>query len=1062
MRRVSKEASVPPSSRRRAKLALGAFAMLLATLAIGVGIAVATAPLVTIDPPTSATYTSVDVSGTVDPQDEETLYFFQYSTDDSSWETSPVAEWLSPGAGPTNVSGTINGLEPGTEYFIRLVASNASGEEVFSDPPDPSLSTLAVAKPTVSLDPVSAVTDSSAHFSGTVNPNGADSPFDTSWHFICTPACPDLQAGEIQADGSSHDVSVDAANLEPNSDYEVALAANNLGGQEIDGPLSFHTGRAAPGVATQAAEGAVGDSATLAGYVTPRNSVTRYQFEWGTSAAYGNLAPGSPAAVGAVDNLRHRVTVPLAGLQQGTTYHYRLRATNTETSQVTVGADQHFTVAATPGPCPNATTRSEQNASRLPDCRAYEQVTPVGKNGLNAEVAGSQVAADGNGVGYTTGPSQSLLDDEQGNRRSVYRSERTSSGWTTASLMPPTTFSVPSSFNGAPSVAAFSADLSTATLSTPDAWDSGDTNSGQNNLDLYRRNSDGSLTWLSRGSGNQGTGAKFMQETPDGRWVYFGDREQLNPSQPVPPGAGQRTPYLYRSDGGTPELLGILPDGSVDDHGSVLGGTMRVAGGGEGFGKVDGVHHNAVSPDQRYVVFSSSVTEAHFELASNQLYVRDLKSGVTTLISKSPGPGGEPADAPVDYEGAAWGPAGSSGGTIFFSTRSDLLGGHAGGGIYSYDIGSGQLEFLVEGAFVGNAEGSDCFNSTRSCSGVITVSDDGSRIYFASFKALDGPSGAGQDQNEDGRANLYVYDTDDRTVTFIAKLDPGNGFEYGVGQPDARLGGILASILQVFGEATQQAQASAGDGHVLIFQTRSRLTSYDNSSSACEQARDAEHTTPGVERCFEIYRYDADTDSLECLTCRGGSPNDSWIGIPQAEPNGLNFVSNMYSAPANAISADGSRVFFNSRQALVSSDTDGTDDGYAWSDGSLATLASGSGSDASYFVNSDDSGRNAFVGTLDRLTRSDTDSLYDLYDVRVDGGFDETQQGRCGGDQCRGPLAVPPATATPATSTFSGSGNQPQKHVKKKSPRKHHKKHAKKRHGKKKAGKAAGNKRSGK
>ena len=67
------------------------------------------------------------------------------------------------------------------------------------------------------------------------------------------------------------------------------------------------------------------------------------------------------------------------------------------------------TVAEAAG-CPNAAVRTQQHADRLPECRAYEQVTPVKKgagevlveNGDFPVLYNVSAAPDGNAVSYVT------------------------------------------------------------------------------------------------------------------------------------------------------------------------------------------------------------------------------------------------------------------------------------------------------------------------------------------------------------------------------------------------------------------------------------------------------------------------------------------------------------------------------------------------------------------------------------------------------------------------------------------------------------------------------------
>jgi hypothetical protein len=88
------------------------------------------------------------------------------------------------------VQSTLEGLQPNATYQVRIVAANEGGESISAEP-NFSFITKAVAAPTVTIASVSAIKLTTAHFSGTVDPNapgaapGQDPAFDTSWHFEC-------------------------------------------------------------------------------------------------------------------------------------------------------------------------------------------------------------------------------------------------------------------------------------------------------------------------------------------------------------------------------------------------------------------------------------------------------------------------------------------------------------------------------------------------------------------------------------------------------------------------------------------------------------------------------------------------------------------------------------------------------------------------------------------------------------------------------------------------------------------------------------------------------------
>lgn len=100
---------------------------------------------------------------------------------------------------------------------------------------------------------------------------------------------------------------------------------------------------AAPGTAPAATTGAASDvgslSAKLSGVVNPNGSATSYTFQYGTGASYGSETTHGSAGAGTT---AANVSATLTGLAPGTTYHYRLTATNAS-GQTTSGADHTFT-----------------------------------------------------------------------------------------------------------------------------------------------------------------------------------------------------------------------------------------------------------------------------------------------------------------------------------------------------------------------------------------------------------------------------------------------------------------------------------------------------------------------------------------------------------------------------------------------------------------------------------------------------------------------------------------------------------------------------------------------
>jgi hypothetical protein len=98
-----------------------------------------------------------------------------------------------------------------------------------------------------------------------------------------------------------------------------------------------------PGVSTSNASSITFSSAILFGSVNPNGQVTNYVFQYGTTSGYGGQTPLAPAGNGTISI---RLSQSVAGLQPGTTYHYRIVAVNS--SGTANGKDRTFKTASVP------------------------------------------------------------------------------------------------------------------------------------------------------------------------------------------------------------------------------------------------------------------------------------------------------------------------------------------------------------------------------------------------------------------------------------------------------------------------------------------------------------------------------------------------------------------------------------------------------------------------------------------------------------------------------------------------------------------------------------------
>lgn len=98
---------------------------------------------------------------------------------------------------------------------------------------------------------------------------------------------------------------------------------------------------AVPGATTRQAVNVTQTSARLQGTVDPNNEPTTWYFEYGTSTGYGTRIPDQGPLNGATGQ---QVAFDVGGLAPGTTYHFRIVASNA--SGVRAGRDREFTTPA--------------------------------------------------------------------------------------------------------------------------------------------------------------------------------------------------------------------------------------------------------------------------------------------------------------------------------------------------------------------------------------------------------------------------------------------------------------------------------------------------------------------------------------------------------------------------------------------------------------------------------------------------------------------------------------------------------------------------------------------
>lgn len=121
----------------------------------------------------------------------------------------------------------------------------------------------------------------------------------------------------------------------------LVLCAALAAGFTAWAPAAF--GSSLPAAVTEGASSLAFSSATVAGSVNAEGLATTYVFQYGTTTSYGSQTPLAPAGNGTI---ALKFTAALSGLAPGTTYHYRIVATNADGTAK--GQDHSFTTSIIP------------------------------------------------------------------------------------------------------------------------------------------------------------------------------------------------------------------------------------------------------------------------------------------------------------------------------------------------------------------------------------------------------------------------------------------------------------------------------------------------------------------------------------------------------------------------------------------------------------------------------------------------------------------------------------------------------------------------------------------
>jgi DNA-binding beta-propeller fold protein YncE len=813
-------------------------------------------------------------------------------------------------------------------------------------------------------------------------------------------------------------------------------------------------------------------STKLIALVDPHGKPTQAFFEYGTvKCPDPSCVQTSPKPVGSGFGAVE-FTETITGLQPGTTYYFKVIATNES------GAEEESVL--------HTFTTLPKASGLLPDNRAWEMVSPAAKQGAAIEAIGGigggkaspsvpDIQAAANGDSITYGANAPTEEGPEGNRAPEAQqilSVRQPGGWGSTDIVTPH-FKGEGLFVGHPEeYELFSSDLSLG-LALPWVLKEGKQEPPlvpgveEEQGNIYRRhnfepgcvvpsNCYEPLITAANDTGTLQFGGRLAIRggTPDLKHVV------LSSDVPLLAGTPEKNLYVWSADKSGAEqlrLVSVLPNGEPS-----IGVEPAVPGLGVGFEnqQFDNTQH-AISDDGLRVFWSQQRT----------LFMRDTASGHTIQVSK---PEEGVAEIPGFGAGTArYMTASKDGSMVFFTDTAPLTkgsklqplaedeNGHAPTDLYVCEVegeGEAQKCKLTDLSVDQNpGEDADLTQQILGASEEVTREGgkEGFNVYFVANGALapgavkgNCPSAHIETKEVAGKlCNAYLVHFNGsawEAPRLIAVLSAEDAGDWGAG-PDI---GITSTYL---GRLSSRVSPN---GRYLAFMSKRPLTGRDNED-AVSKALDE-----------EVFLYDATQEKLVCASCNpfGAKPigvldqarvgegiglladrPQAWLGqtLAGSLPTWTYIADDTALYQSRYLSNEG-RLFFNSPDSLVTLPAGEefvhkenvyeyepaglgscTDPG-----GCVGLLSSGTSDRESAFLDASEDGSSVFFITPAQLVASDRDQSLDVYDARICSSSSPCIPGPAAQPRpcessasCQGPGNAAPTFETPSTINNAGAGN---------------------------------------
>jgi hypothetical protein len=855
-----------------------------------------------------------------------------------SYDKDEPCDVPTPYSGETEVSVEIPGLGVGDTIHYRFVVSNANGTNTTDD---------ATAKTEAVLDvETKAATDlasTSALLNGSLDPDGVATDYYFEWG-ISTDYTQETPQETIPAASGETPVNpTPIENLQPGRTYHYRLVATNSLGTSY-GPNRSFAAPASPRIASVWSNDVASTSAVLNATISPFGYETAYYFEYGLTPSYGNTLP--EVSIGSV-NETQSVSRQISSLQPGVTYHYRVVATN----EWGTSRSRNATFSFNPPSCPNAHVRQRIGANYLPDCRAYELVSPgnaggivlfpgevirnYGNDGLNFLASGFRLKVQNSG-GLATSPSRFGFHGGLGGIPGLhspnaildrYVATRTNHGWVTTypGQKGDETFLAASPFcsDSLTTCIDYRVDPEEFAIRSraPSVWDVSGKSLGRwpTNLEEVA-------------GGEEYVGDHVP--SPDFSHFVFSSRDHAFASGGVAGSPG--SVYDNEIAAETVEIASLLPNGDP---------IPRDAGPSDEFIRVA-----AVSRDGSHILMS---TVAPGE--ERHLYMR-----VDGAVSYDLGKGA----------GARFAEMSEDGSTVAFTSAAQITSDDTDSSVDMFVWSEETNEVIRVSQGNGRGDTDVCNASWIGACDVApieperpelddVISADSGDVYFYSPEQLD-PENPGVINERN------LYGLHEGKAKFVATFDPGTEVE--------------------------RMQISSSGSHA-AFLTTAQLTPYENTSP----------NSSGVDTAWrEMYLFEAATGEVTCVSCipTGEPPTVEWEEVGLVSSIAGKMLKDVMASQSGRFMSDDGRIAFATADALVPQDSNEKIDVYEYVDNRPQLITSGVG-DRDHQIGNDFTpvttiglegisrdGIDLYFSTFETYVPQDVNgSFLKFYDARTNGGF---------------------------------------------------------------------------